>query len=187
MNKYIVLMVVLVLFALPAYAAEDVVDVHMYTVRYSSEGVVGYEQIISNKVGFKDFVTYYPFLYPDVESKSYTFDVGLLDNGELYGLKSVTFHDTPSNDPGSLTEDVDFVWMPSESGDHSLELVFDYSDKISEIREDNNVFSFSIYVFPTRLDRYMAFVRMNKFLLIFACLYLVFMVLYLVYKKRIFD
>lgn len=183
----IVLIIVCLSLILPVYASEATSDIQMYTVRYPSDAIVGNEYIIFTEVGFKDFVTYYPFLYPGMKSKPHTFDVALLDNRVLHDLKTVTFYNTKLDDPDSLRKDVDFVWTPSGSGEHNLVIVFDYSNKVPEIREDNNVFSFSIYVFPTRLDRYMKFVRMNKFLLIFACLYLVFVVLYLVYKKRAFD
>ena len=187
MKKYIFLAVVFLIFTLPVYATGENVDIKMYTISHPTEAVAGYEYTLFNKVEFKDFVTYYPFLYDGMEFKPQTFDIALLDNGAIYEVKTVTFYETIPNDPDSLRKEVDFTWTPVSSGAHNLMIVYDYTEKVSEIKEDNNNYSFSIYVFPTRKDRYLKFGKDNTLLLLLVGLYFVFLIYYLIQKKRTLD
>ncbi len=135
MKKYIFLVVVFLLFTLPVYATGATVDIEMYTISHPTEAVANHDYSLFNKVEFKDFVTYYPFLYSGMEFKPQTFDIALLDNGALYEVKTVTFYETIPDDPDSLRTDVDFTWTPASSGVHKMIIVYDYSDKVSEIND----------------------------------------------------
>lgn len=179
-----IISILLLIFLFAAVSAfEPTVDIRMNTVRYSNEGILGHDYTIHNNVWLKDFIAYYPFLYPNKTSSPHTFHVTLLDNGLLYDVKPVTFYATRSEYPDSLRADVDFTWIPKTAGNHTLSLIYDSWGEVTEIRENNNEFTFWIYVYTTKKEYYAKFVKDNKYLLVIVALYIPLLIYY--FSKRI--
>ncbi|MFQ6135785.1 MAG: hypothetical protein ACE5PM_01240 [Candidatus Hydrothermarchaeales archaeon] len=172
----------LVLFLSNVYATEPAIDIRMNTVEYPDDGILNHNYVIHTTVWLKDYISYYPFLYPNKTPESHTFDIALVDNGRLYEVKTVTFYATTPENPDSLRKDVDFVWSTNRKGVHLLSLLYDYADEIPELKEDNNDFTFRVYIYPTKKEYYTMVARGNRYLLVLVGLYL-FLVIYHFGKK----
>lgn len=178
-----ILLLILFFLLPPVTASEPTAEIHMNLVEYPKEGIVGHDYTIHNSVWFQDFITYYPFLYPNKTSSPHTFHVALFDNGRIYDVKSVTFYTTRPEDPYSMRRDVDFIWIPKTAGNHTLSIKYDIWGEVSEIREDNNDFTFWIYVYPTKKEYYVKFIKDNKYLMVIVALYIPLVIYY--FDKRI--